>query len=109
MAVPFHFFDTIYQIIDDVGISKKVFSNMVKDIEKKFDINADSINLHHHANKFTENVLFIHDQNDEHCPYGDLIPIVTDSKSELYTTEGLLHRGSFRDKSGIEKLLSFLK
>ena len=109
MAVPFHFLDTIYKIIDQIGISKKIFRIMIKDIENTHNVESDSINLHHHSNKFTKNVLFIHDKDDEHCSYKDLNPLVTESKSQLYSTQGKFHRGSFKDEACIEEILKFLK
>jgi alpha/beta superfamily hydrolase len=109
LAVPFHFFDTIFDIIDRIGVSKKIFSNMIKKIEDDFSMVADQINLKYHKDKFSPNFLFIHDEDDEHCPYEDLIPLVSESKAKFITTQGLKHRGSFRDEKVLESILEFFE
>lgn len=109
MAVPFNFFDTIFKLIDDVGISKKVFSLLVKHLEKTYGRSAPTVNLENHTHKFKDNILFIHDTDDEHCPYSDVYEHVPTSASMLISTNGLGHRGLFKDSKASDAVLEFLK
>ncbi|MCK5281014.1 MAG: alpha/beta hydrolase [Cyclobacteriaceae bacterium] len=92
------------------GVPKKTYIKLVREVEEQFQIPLETqnpIDLIYHVNN---NILIIHDKNDNTTPIKPAIQVAEDLDNvELIITEGYGHSQLLKQKIVVEKAIIFMK
>ncbi|MBT4763167.1 MAG: alpha/beta fold hydrolase [Bdellovibrionaceae bacterium] len=109
LATPVLFFESMFARMDRVGISKRIFAELLADVSATFDQKWNELRPCNHKFKIDKNFLFIHDKEDPHCSYANLTLLLDGTEAKLLTTQGLGHRKILYDTDVYKEVLTFLK
>lgn len=107
MGVPVRIFESMFDRMSEVGISKKVLDNLLDSISEEFNESWKNLHPLKHTDKIKNNFMFIHDKNDEQCSYEDVIQLLEGKSALSYLTENLGHRKILRDQNVMKKIVEF--
>lgn len=108
ISVPANLFEDMFEKIARVGISDKILHGVLESISLKYNLNWRLLHPKEHKDKVHQNILFIHDEDDQFCRFENVQNYVEDLNVRLIKTKSLGHRRILKDRSVIEESIRFI-
>lgn len=109
ISAPAHFFENMFDAVESVGVSKLMLQNFLKQASIEYGTSWQGMAIENNLDKVTRDFLFIHDIEDNICPYTELEALLNPLPADIYTTTGLGHIKLLKYQPLLDKIASFAK
>jgi pimeloyl-ACP methyl ester carboxylesterase len=110
VAAALHLMELLFANFQMHGVPKKTYLKLVREVEEQFQIPLETQNPIDLIYKIDNDILVIHDKNDQTTPIAPAIQVADDlGNVELIMTEGYGHSLLLKKEDVIERALSFVK
>uniref|UniRef100_A0A2A4Z2T1 Alpha/beta hydrolase n=1 Tax=OCS116 cluster bacterium TaxID=2030921 RepID=A0A2A4Z2T1_9PROT len=106
LSVPVNFFESIYQKMNDYGISPKVMRITLDEISQDYGLNWQDIAFEKQELKIGGHFTFIHDVDDPFASFGDIENCCKKHQCQLIATARLGHNGTVKDAKVIRQIMT---
>lgn len=104
ISLPVKFFESMFQKLDNLGLSQKLMDISLNRISKEYAIEWRSLMPNAHKYKINANFTFLHDKDDEFSSLEDVKNFLENTSCNFSSTSRLGHNGILKDANALNQI-----